>query len=287
MASTVWKGYIAFGLVSIPVRLFVAVRDEHIGFNQIHSVCNTRVRQQLYCPTCDRVVERSEIAKGYQISKDNYVLVEDEEIKKIAPPSSETMEIQQFVKLADIDPMYFDASYYMVPEEPGRRAYQLLFTTMKNLDFVALAQVAMHQREYAVALRPHGNGLMLHTMFYAKEVRELPEYGNQADVELKQPEVQMAEQLINALAKPFEPDKFQDQYQKKLLELVEAKGEGRVIKGAPAKHMAPVIDLMQALQNSLSAAKQSSPAPEPAKKQPGKAEKLKPVPISPRKKAAR
>src|SRR5258706_14589700 len=124
MASTVWKGYIAFGLVSVPVRLFAAVRGERVGFHQIHEVCNTRIRQQLFCPTCDRVVERSEIKKGYEISKDQYVLVEDEEVKKIAPPSSETMEIRQFVKLADIDPMYFESSYYVVPEEAGRPAFQ-------------------------------------------------------------------------------------------------------------------------------------------------------------------
>jgi DNA end-binding protein Ku len=283
MASTVWKGYVAFGLVSIPIRLFAAVRDERISFNQIHKVCNSRIQQQLFCPACDRVVERSELAKGYQISKDNYILVEDEEIKKIAPPSSETMEIQQFVKLDEIDPMYFDASYYTVPEEPGRRAYQLLLTTMKSLDYVALAQVTMHQREHTVALRPQGDGLMLHTMYYANEVRALPEYGNQTDVELKAPEVQMAEKLVAALASPFEPEKFHDQYQKKLLEMVEAKGEGRAVKGGAPKHMAPVIDLMQALQNSLAGVTKEAP---PARKQPAKAEKAKTVSISPKGKKA-
>src|SRR2546423_501546 len=115
MASTVWKGYIAFGLISIPVRLFAAARDERVSFNQIHRECNTRIRQQVFCPTCDRNVERSEIAKGYATAKDQYVLIDDEDLKKIAPPSSETMEIVQFVKLSEIDPLYFDASYYTVP----------------------------------------------------------------------------------------------------------------------------------------------------------------------------
>src|SRR5437879_12055925 len=125
MASTVWKGYISFGLISIPIRLYTAARDERVSFNQIHKECNTRIQQQLFCPTCDRVIERSEIAKGYQISKDNYVLVEDEEIKKIAPPPSETMQIQQIDKLSEIEQMYYDAAYYTVHEEPGTRAYQL------------------------------------------------------------------------------------------------------------------------------------------------------------------
>ena len=274
MATTVWKGYIAFGLVSIPIRLLAAVREERVGFHQIHEVCNSRIRQQLFCPTCDRVVERSEIAKGYEVSKDNYVLIEDAEVKKIAPPSSETMEIRQFVKLADIDPMYFDSSFYVVPEEAGRRAYQLLLTAMQQLEYVALAQVTMHQREYAVALRQHKNGLMLHTLFYSNEVRDVPEYGAQSGVEVKKQELEMAEKLIQALAHPFEADKLEDEYQKKLLELVEAKGAGRMIKGVPRKQIAAVGNLMAALQKSLSA------------KTPAAVAKRKPIPISQRKKAA-
>ena len=274
MASTVWKGYIAFGLVSIPIRLLAAVREERVGFHQIHEVCNSRIRQQLFCPTCDRVVERSEIAKGYEVSKDNYVLIEDAEVKKIAPASSETMEIGQFVKLADIDPMYYDSSFYVVPEEAGKRAYQLLLTAMQKLEFVALARVTMHQREYAVALRQHKNGIMLHTLFYANEVRNVPEYGAQSGVEVKDRELEMAEKLIQALAQPFEPDKLEDEYQKKLLELVEAKGEGRLITGVPHKQIAAVGDLMAALQKSLSA------------KSPASIAKRKPIPISHRKKAA-
>ncbi len=274
MASTVWKGYIAFGLVSIPIRLLAAVRGERVGFHQIHEVCNSRIRQQLFCPTCDRVVERSEIAKGYEVSKDNYVLVEDAEVKKIAPASSETMEIRQFVKLADIDPMYFDSSFYVVPEEAGKRAYQLLLNAMEKLEYVALAQVTMHQREYAVALRQHKNGLMLHTLFYANEVRDVPEYGAQSGVEVKNRELEMAEKLIQALAQPFEPERLEDEYQKKLLELVEAKSAGRTIKGVPHKQIAAVGDLMAALRKSLSAKASAAVA------------KRKPILISHHKKAA-
>src|SRR5687767_12144561 len=129
MASTIWKGYVTFGLISIPVRLFAAARSERISFNQIHEPCGSRIKQQIYCPTCERTVERSELVKGYEVEKDTYVVVEDEEIKKIAPQSQQTMEIVEFVKLDEIDPIFFDTSYYATPEEPGRRAYQLLLET--------------------------------------------------------------------------------------------------------------------------------------------------------------
>jgi DNA end-binding protein Ku len=275
MASTVWKGYISFGLISIPVRLYAAARDERVGFNQIHLVCNSRIKQQLYCPTCERVVERSEIGKGYEQSKNHYTIIEDEELKKIAPASSDTMDIQQFVKLEEIDPIYFDTSYYIVPEDPGRKAYQLLLKAMKNENFVALAQVSMHQREYTVAVRPYEKGLTLHTMYYANEVRKLNEYEDQGNVELKTQEVEMAEKLIHALARPFNPEAYHDEYQKKVLELIEAKSEGKTVQGAPHKRMAPVIDLMKALENSL-AGVQSSPA-ESGKKAPQRVAKARPA----------
>ena len=263
MASTVWKGYISFGLISIPIRLYTAARDERVSFNQIHKECNTRIKQQLFCPTCDRVVERSEIAKGYAQSKDRYILIEDEELKSIAPASSETMDITQFVKLDDIDPIYFDASYYTVPEEPGRKAYNLLLAAMQKQKYVALAQIAMHQREYTVALRPYGKGLTLHTMYYENEVRSIPEYEDQPQAEVKQQELGMAEKLIEALAKPFNPEEFKDEYQRKVLELVQAKGEGKRIQGEARPQAAPVIDLMKALESSLAGIQRKAPVKAP------------------------
>ncbi|MEO7143199.1 MAG: Ku protein [Bryobacteraceae bacterium] len=256
MASTVWKGYISFGLISIPVRLYAAARDERVSFHQIHRVCGTRVKQQLYCPTCERVVERSEIAKGYPSDKDHFALIDDEDLKKIAPASSETMEIQQFVAAPEIDPVYFDASYYAAPEEPGRRAYQLLVEAMRNKQQVAIARIGMHQREYLAAIRPYQKGLMLHTLYYANEVRTVAEFNGSETVELNVKEVQMAEKLVEALSAPFNAAAFEDDYQKKVLELVESKTEGREVAGTPPKRRAPVIDMMEALQRSLSAARQ-------------------------------
>ena len=251
MASTIWKGYITFGLISVPVRLFAAARSERVSFNQIHEKCNSRIRQQVVCPVCDRTVERSELVKGYEVEKDNYVIIEDEEIKKVAPQSSETMEILEFVKLSDVDPLYFDTSYYAVPEAPGRKAYKLLVETMEKSGYVAMAKIAMHQREYTVVVRSRNNGLTLHTIHYADEVREVPEYGKDSNVELRPQEVQLAQQLIESLAAAFDPEKYKDDYRERLLQLIEAKTEGRLVQAATPKRLAPVIDLMEALQKSL------------------------------------
>jgi DNA end-binding protein Ku len=251
MASTIWKGYITFGLISIPVRLFAAARTERISFNQIHEPCHSRIKQQIYCPACDRTVERSELVKGYEAEKDSYVIVEDEEIKKIAPQSQETMEIMEFVKLQEVDPLYFDTSYYITPEEPGRRAYHLLLETMQRTGFAAMAKIAMHQRENVVIIRPREEGLTLHTIFYANEVRAVPEYGQTRNTEIKPQEIQLAEMLVQSLAAPFDPEKYEDTYQRRLAEMLEAKREGRVVGETQTKKMAPVIDLMAALQRSL------------------------------------
>jgi DNA end-binding protein Ku len=260
MASTIWKGYVTFGLISIPVRLFAAARSERISFNQIHEPCGSRIKQQIYCPVCERTVERSELVKGFEAEKDSYIVVEDEEIKKIAPQSQETMEILEFVRLDEIDPIYFDTSYYATPEEPGRRAYQLLLETMQKTGYAAIAKLAMHQREYTVVIRPREEGLTLHSMYYENEVRAIPEYGQTRGTEVKPQEIQLAEQLVKSLAAKFEPEKYEDSYQKRLTEMLEAKREGRMVKEVKTKKLAPVIDLMAALQKSLGDSAEKKPA---------------------------
>src|SRR5690242_8553665 len=251
MASTVWKGYITFGLITIPVRLFAAARTERVSFNQIHGVCRSRIKQQTFCPHCDRTIERSELVKGYEVEKDRYVIVSDEEIKKVAPASSDNMEIVEFVKAEGIDPIYFDASYFMVPEEAGKKAYHLLFETMRKSGYSAIAQITMHQREYTVVVRPHADGLLLHTMFYPEEVREVPEFRRDDNVSVKPQEVALAEKLVEGLAADFDPAKYHDEYQGRLLQMIEAKREGQAVEAETPKKRAPVIDLMQALQKSL------------------------------------
>ena len=235
MASTVWKGYLTFGLISVPVRLFVAARSERISFNQIHDKCGSRIKQQTWCPVCERVVERSELKKGFEVAKGRFAIVEDDEIKKIAPQSNESMEIFEFVKAADIDPIYYDASYFMVPEEAGKKAYELLFQTMQKSGFSAIAKVAMHQREYTVVIRPHSHGLTLHTMFYPEEVREIPEFGKDTNVQIRPQEVALAEKLVEGLAGDFDPAKYHDEYQTQLAKLIEAKKEGLEVEPSAPK----------------------------------------------------
>jgi DNA end-binding protein Ku len=251
MAATVWKGYLTFGLISVPIRLYAAARREHVSFHQVHKVCGTRIRQQLFCPHCERVVERSEIIKGYEEAPDSFIEVDPEELEKIAPPSEHNMEILQFVRLNEVDPIYFDASYYAVPEEPGRKAYDLLVRTLQQANYAALAKLAMHQHEYVVLVRPRDNGLTLHTIYYPNELHQVAEYGQPGQAEIRPQEVELAERLVENLAAPFEPGKFHDEYQKKVLELIESKREGKPVRADKPKKLAPVVDLMEALQRSL------------------------------------
>jgi DNA end-binding protein Ku len=251
MANSVWKGHITFGLISIPVRLFAAARTERISMNQLHKECHTRIRQPLFCPTCNRQVERSEIVKGYEYEKDQCVLFNEDELDKIEPPSASTMEILEFVKLDEVDPLYFDASYYVTPEEAGKKAYTLLLLAMEESGYGAIAKLTMHQREHIVVIRPRSQGLTLHTLYYADEVRQVAEYGHTDKIELKDAEKKLALQLIESLAARFEPEKFHDSYRQSLRAMIEAKRKGEQVTEAPHPKLAPVIDLMEALKKSL------------------------------------
>jgi DNA end-binding protein Ku len=286
MASTVWKGYITFGLITIPVRLYTAARTERVSFNQIHGVCGSRIKQQTFCPHCDRVVERSELVKGYEVEKDRYVIVNDEEVKQVAPPSSDNMEISEFVKAQGIDPIYFDASYFMVAEEAGKKAYHLLLETMRKSGYSAIAKITMHQREYTVVVRPNENGLLLHTMFYPEEVREVPEFRRDENVTVRPQEVELAEKLVEGLATDFDPSKYQDEYQGRLMQMIEAKRDGQSVEGPAPKKRAPVIDLMQALQKSLGELPQRKPAAKAAQSEPAAAAGPAKKQASPRRRTA-
>src|SRR5260370_6176495 len=167
MAASVWSGYLTFGLISMPIRLFSGARSSSISFNMLHRYDLQRVKQQYYCPADNRVVERSEIVKGFEYRKDEYVVIDPEEIKKIEPKTAKTMEILEFVKSGDVDPVYFESSYYMLPEEAGRRPYALLTKALEESEDVSMATLTSPNREYTVFLRPHEDGLMLHAMYYA------------------------------------------------------------------------------------------------------------------------
>lgn len=272
MASTVWKGYISFGLISVPIRLYVAAREHHISFNQIHSVCGTRIRQQLFCPHCERVVERSEIAKGYPIDKENFVTVTSEELHALEAASSETMEILQFVNLPDVDPLYYQTSYFSVAEDPGRRAYSLIRKGMQDLNVGAIAKITLHQREQIVMIRPFEKGLVLHTLYYPEEIRAVAEYDNQPEVDVQKAEIDLAEQFMKQLTAEFQPEKFKDEYEVRVEQLLESKqGQGAAPAKQTKKKLAPVIDLMEALRQSMAHPPAVAEAEEPPKKAPQRA----------------
>ena len=245
-----WKGFLSFGLVSIPIQLSPAARTERISFNQLHKVCHSRLKQPLFCPTCNRNVERSEIEKGYEYEKDQYLLFTEEELERAEPESAHTMEILEFVKLSEVDPLYFDASYYVAPEPAGAKGYRLLMEAMQKSGYAAIAKVTMYNREYVVIIRAREKGLTLHTMFYTNEIRQASETGvDKTDV--KEAERSLAMQLIESLAAPFQPEKYHDVYQEGLRTLIDAKAKGQDVVVATHTVQAPPVDLMAALKQSL------------------------------------
>ncbi len=261
MASTVWKGYFSFGLISVPIRLYVAAREHHISFNQIHAVCGTRIRQQLYCPHCERVVERSEVVKGYPVDKETFVRVSNEELRALEAQSSETMEIVQFVKLNEVDPLYFQTSYFSVAEEPGRRAYALIRRGMEHLNVGAIAKITLHQREQVVMIRPYEKGLVLHTLYYPEEIRAVAEFENQPEANVQKAEIELAEQFMKQLTAEFHPEQFKDEYETRVEQLIESKqGESPAPEKQAKRKLAPVVDLMEALKKSMAQQKEAAPA---------------------------
>jgi DNA end-binding protein Ku len=252
MAASVWKGSISFGLVSVPIKLFAAARYSHISFHEVHRECGHRVQQQLYCPFDKRVVSRDEIVMGYEVDEDKMVIVDREELKKLQPASSSSMEILQFVKLDDVDPIFFETSYFSIPDEAGRRGYTLLLETMEEMKLAALAQVTMHQRERTVILRPYRGGLTLHTLYYPNEIHDVAGYGKSNATNLKKPEIALAEQFAKGLVAPFRPEKFHDEYQERVKKLIESKEKGTAApKPEKTTRLAPVVDLMTALKQSI------------------------------------
>lgn len=273
MASTVWKGHLTFGLVSLPVKLFSAARSETVSFNQLHASDHSRVKQVLFCQAEDKPVERKDLVKGYEYEKDKYVVVDEEDIKKAVPSSSRTMEILEFVKSDEVDPVYYESSYYMAPDEAGEKPYALLFEALRRSGYVGLAKITMHNREHIVILRPGRRGILLHTMYYEDEVRKVEEFRTDTSM-VKDKELELAMTLVNSLEAEFEPAKYKDAYRENLMAVIEAKVQGKEFVETPqAQHLAPVVDIMEALKASLalgkkpvaSVAKTAEPGEKPKK----------------------
>jgi DNA end-binding protein Ku len=230
----------------------VAARGESISFNQLHNCEHkSRVKQVLFCQAENKIVPREELIKGFEHSKGQYVVIDEEDIKKVRPKTAGAMEILEFVKANTVDPVYLESSYYVAPGVNGAKPYALLFEGMKAAGYFAVAKVTMHSREHVVVIRPAASGLVLHTMFYRHEVREVDEFRSDASL-LNEKELKLAGMLIESLAADFEPLKYTDNYRTNLQAMIQAKVEGREVTEIPvAAQGAQVINIMDALERSL------------------------------------
>ena len=258
MPRAMWKGAISFGLVSVPVGLYTATEEKSLHFNQLHDEDFGRIKYQRVCSKCGEMVDFEHIVKGYEYEKDKYVVLTDEDFDAVPVESSKAIDILQFVDLADIDPIYFQKSYYLVPEETGLKAYTLLRRAMEEDGRVAIAKVAFREKEHLAALRFKDNVFVLETMFWPDEIRAADFEVLDKKVQIRDQEVQMAKSLIDNLTEAFKPDAFRDEYRDALLDIVEKKVSGEEIEVVPEPEPTKVVDLMEALKASVEQTKKKA-----------------------------
>jgi DNA end-binding protein Ku len=249
LAATVWKGFVSFGLVSFPVRLQVAAREKSIQFHLLHKKDLSRVKEVYFCQAEDQPLKRDELVKGFEVSKGEYVVVDQAELDKIAPKTAKVMDILEFVQAADFDPVFLDKSFYVIPEGDITKPYALFRQAMQQRGQYAIAKVAMHNREHIVVIRPDGNELMLHTMFFADEIQKVEvKTGSQ---KFSAQELKLAGQLIDTLSGQFDPKKYHDEYRTNLERLIEQKQKGERVTAPKRERTAPVSNILDALRKSL------------------------------------
>jgi DNA end-binding protein Ku len=247
----IWKGYIKFSLVTIPVKVFKATKSGAIQFNLLHAKCRAPLKIERKCAKCGSVVGAEEIVRGYKYGKDQYVVVTDSDFEKVAVESTHTINIAQFVKEEEIDPIYFDESYYIAPDGSAAiEAYTLLRKIMEREGKIAIAKVVIRNKEQLVAIRPYKNAFVLSTMFYPKEVKGVDELGEIEGVEIQAQEINLAHQLVKNFSRAFNPDEYRDEYTQKLLEIINAKISGKEVE-APKPEVGKVLSLMEALKQSV------------------------------------
>jgi len=254
---------ISFGLVSIPVRFYTATKSEDVHFHLLHESCGTRVNRKWWCPHHEKIVDSDELIRGYEISKNKYVTFTDEEMETLETDDNRAVEITEFVDLHEIDPVFFEKAYYLGPSAGGGKTYRLLSQAMKKQDKVAVARWIGGGKEHLVVLRPYEKGLILHTMYYADEVRDFDAIDIEDSGAVREKEVALAEMLINELTeKKFDPLQFKDEYRTRLLERIRAKSKGKVFKSEEQEEEkgGEVIDIMEALRRSLDKGSRSKPA---------------------------
>ncbi len=253
--KVMWKGAISFGLVTIPVKAFGATESRSLGFHQLHGRDLGRIQYRRHCSVCGEEVQFEDIVRGHERAKDEYVVVTDEELDALPVRSNHVVDILQFVDLHEIDPVYFQRSYYLVPEKMGVKAYGLLREAMRERERVAVAKVSFRDKEHLAVVRAHDDMLILETMYWPDEIREPAFDTLDQDADVRPQELQMAESLIESLTEPWRPEEFHDEYREKLQELIEAKAAGKAPAAAPREEKAEVIDLVAALKASVDAAK--------------------------------
>lgn len=265
--QTVWKGSVSFGLINVPVKMSTATRRENIAFKTLHRECNTPLQQKRYCPKCEKEVPYEDVVKGYEYEPGRFVIMTEEDLDAIQVKSSKYIDIVDFIKIDEVDPIFYDKTYYLAPEKGGEKPYLILRDAMKQTGRVAVAKVAIRQKEYLCLVRLVGEALALETMFFPDEVRPSIELGIEAieqAVPIRPEEMSMAVQLVENLTAPFAPEKYKDTYREELLNAIRAKVEGReVVETEPLPERENVIDLMEKLRKSVAMTQDHTPGEVP------------------------
>lgn len=262
MMRTLWKGAISFGLVNVPIKLYTATEQKEIRFNYLHEKCKTPVKYEKRCPVCDVVVPPEEIVRGYEFQKGQYVVIKDEDLERIPDGNSRTIDIVDFVDLEEIDPIFFEKSYFLEPSQGGEKAYALLKRAMTDTGKIAVARVVIRTKEQLAVLRVYRDVLLMAIIFYPDEIRSTAGLsGIQTAPNLHENEIQMANSLIANLSGHFDPAKYTDTYRENLMTLIQTKITGGEVTAPEAKETGKVIDLMEALRASLAATTRQAEAP--------------------------
>ncbi|MPW26591.1 Ku protein [Alkalibaculum sp. M08DMB] len=250
---TMWKGSISFGLVNIPIKMYAATEDKDIKFRYLHKECNTPVNYKKICPACNKEIAQDDIIKGYEYEAGHFVILSDDDFKSLEKGEShKSVEILDFVDLKEIDPIYFDKSYYLSPQETGEKAYSLLRQAMKDTEKIAIAKMKLRNKESLAALRVLNDVLLVETIFYPDEVRNVKEVPNiSEDIKVEEKELKIATQLIESLSAKFDAEKYKDNYREEIKELIQKKIQGKEITVTAKEKDNNIIDLMEALQASL------------------------------------
>ncbi len=265
MPRSMWKGVVSFGMVSIPIRLYNATEfSAKVSFRQLCPEHHSPISYKRWCAEGDHEVSYGEIQRGYEVGRDRYVIIDDKDLDNLPLPTAYSIDIEEFVPTGDVEPgLYFNNAYYMEPEELGKKPYQLLRKALEATGRMAIAKIALRDREHLAALHPNGAGLLMNTLHWPDEIRSTEGLkGLDGDVKINPRELEMAKALIESLADSFDPSRYKDEYREAVMKVVQAKIEGEVIEAPAAPQPAKVMDLMEALRASVEAAKKSRAARE-------------------------